>query len=182
MYSILAYEESDTSSTAHFVKNIDDEQTLVDVVLNLAQIEIKEEVVCYEIQYVCCCSRVTDNERKSTLRRHSQNYNNLIMKQPKKRQVKDYKITEDHKKKEMLETKRANYQALDKTSKQKLLRKRRTHYKEKKTPKILENKTAKRQALDGTSKHGPANKNERSLQATETNVIGRQKSKIPSFR
>ena len=154
-YSILAYDDDNTSSTAHFVKNIGDEQTLVDVVLNLAHAKPKEEVVYYEIQYLSCSSEVSDNERKSTLRRHNQNYNNLIRMAKKRvhfKQVNDHRITEDHKKKKILESKKTNYQALDKTSKHELLKKQRNHYKEQKQ-KILENKRANYQALDEARKH-----------------------------
>jgi hypothetical protein len=131
-YTILAYDDDDdddndnTSSSAHFVKNIEDQQTLVDVVLKLADTKIKEEVVYYELQYLSCSSRVSENERKSTLRRHSQNYNNLIRMEQRRqhfKQVNDCCITEDDKKKKILEKQRSHYKEL----KQKLLEKKRAN-------------------------------------------------------
>ena len=72
-YSILAYDDYNISSTAHYVKNIVDEQTLVDDILNLARTKIKEQIFgCYEIQYLSCSSQVTNNERRKTIRRHRQ--------------------------------------------------------------------------------------------------------------
>ncbi|CAB4017807.1 Hypothetical predicted protein [Paramuricea clavata] len=168
-YSILAYDDNNTSPTAaaHFVKNIGDKKTLVDVIFNLAHTKIKEEVIYYEIQYLSCSSRVTDSERKSTVRRHNRKYNNQIMAQAKKDQKlemrrtrrhltckhlnQDYRIIDNQKKKKILESKRAKYQALDETSKQELLKKERNHYKERKQ-KLLKNKRTKYQTLDETSK------------------------------
>ena len=154
-YSILAYDDYNISSTAHFVKNIVDEQTLVDAILNLARTKIKEQIfVCYEIQYLSCSSRVTNNERRKTIRRHSDNYNKLKLESTKKRphfkQVK-YRITDEQKRKKTLHGKRAKYQALDETSKHELLKKNRNHYKRHRE-KILKNKRAKYQALDEISK------------------------------
>ena len=90
-------------SHQHFVKNMVDEQTLVDAILNLARTKIKEQIfVCYEIQYLSCSSRVTNNERRKTIRRHSDNYTKLKLESTKKRphfkQVK-YRITDELKRK-----------------------------------------------------------------------------------
>jgi hypothetical protein len=50
-YSILAYDDDDSSPTSsvHFVKNIKDKHTLVDVIFNLANTKIKDEIFNYEI-------------------------------------------------------------------------------------------------------------------------------------
>ena len=179
-YSILAYDERDTSSTAHFVKNIDDEQTLVNVFLNLARSKIKKQVVSYEIQYLSCSSPVADSERKNTLRRHRQNYNNLIMKRAKNRrhfkEANNCRITEDLKKKKILESKRRSYQALDQRSKEELLKKQRNRYKERKQ-KLLENKRANYHALEETSKQESLKKRRTHYKEQKQKILENKRAK-----
>jgi short-subunit dehydrogenase involved in D-alanine esterification of teichoic acids len=65
-YSILAYDDDDSSPTSavHYIKNIKDKHTLVNAIFNLATTKIKDEIVNYEIQFLSCCSELTNVKEK----------------------------------------------------------------------------------------------------------------------
>ena len=149
-YSILAYDDDDSSPTSsvHFVKNIKDKHTLVDVIFNLANTKIKDEIFNYEIQFLSCSSELTNCERKRIMRNHRQNYIN--------------EITAPALKKQKLETKQMKYKTIDPLVKHQVNSKRVNYYKimaEEKKQKILENRRTIYEVLDKSKKEEVLTKN-----------------------
>ena len=90
-YSILAYDDSSPTCTAHYIKNIKDKHTLVDTIFNLANTKIKDEIVNFEIQFLACSSELTNCERKRIMKKHRQNYINDLIEPALKKQKLDTK-------------------------------------------------------------------------------------------
>jgi hypothetical protein len=180
-YSILAYDDDDNSPTCttHYIKNIKDKHTLVNVIFNLATTKIKDEIVNYEFQFLSCFSELTNCERKRIMKNHRQNYINdfiepglkkqkletkqmryktmdpLVKQQVNSKHVNDYKIMAQEKKQKILENSKTKYEMLDKSKKEEQLTKnmnyRKTMNKGQKQ-KILENKRIKYEEMEQSKK------------------------------
>ena len=69
LFSLVTYEDRDAPVMKH-IKHISGVNKLVEAIKNSIQNEQQQESIYYDIQFICCFCDITENERKSIMRKH----------------------------------------------------------------------------------------------------------------